>query len=216
MKVGGIKAYGFTIVEIVIVIVVLGILALILLLAFPGVQRQVRNTAMVAGAKEYYKAIEAYQSTAGEYPRPPDGFSNADRAACLGEDYEGGVCLIEDVLDPPEVTNKAWFDEKLRQINSHLPKLPVNVKWVSSGHNLEAGALYAYTEDVPDGSGYDQLLQIYGIDSATAVIAYYLEGNVESMCKVPGSKSHAFLVADGSTDRDITICVVPLGRVVEL
>lgn len=205
---------GFTIVEILIVIVVIGILGIFVILAYPGVQTRVRNTSMVAGARQYLSAIEAYHAANGTYPTPPPGFADpADRGACLGEGYEGGVCLIEDVLEPNEVTNKAWLDDALKQMNSSLPELPVNVKWNSGGNELEAGALYAYTQGIADGSPYDALLTIYDIDTATAVIAYYLEGNVPQECKLPGSKSAVFLAGVHSTDKDITICVVPLGDV---
>lgn len=213
------QRYGFTIVELLIVIVVLGILGLMVLLAYPGVQVRVRNTSMVAGARQYADAIAAYHALNSSYPAPPDGDAapDSDRAGCLGSGYIGGVCLIEDVLDPNEVTNKAWLDNSLKQLNPSLPNLPVNVKWKSGSSDLEAGALYAYTAGIAPGSGYDILLSIYGIDSATAVMVYYLEGSVKEMCSVPGSMAEDFRPIDGdSTDKDITICVVPLGDVVML
>jgi prepilin-type N-terminal cleavage/methylation domain-containing protein len=207
---------GFTIVELLIVIVVLGVLGLLVLLAYPSVQVRVRNTSMVAGVKEYVSAVEAYHATIGDYPKPPAGFSDADRAACLGENYVNNICLVEDVLDPNEVTNKAWLDTALKQLSPHLPQLPINVKWNSDGHQLEAGAAYFYTDSIASGSGYDLLLEAYGIDSATAVIAYYLEGNVPELCTIPGSHSRVFLTSVDATDKDITICVIGLGNVVNL
>ncbi len=210
---------GFTIVELLIVIVILGILGIIVLLAYPGVQVRVRNTSMVAGARQYADAITAYDALNSHYPMPPDGdlAADSDRAGCLGESYTDGVCLIEDVLDPNEVTNKTWLDTSLKLISPNLPKLPTNVKWKSNGSDLEAGALYAYTGGISLGSAYDMLLSIYGIDSATAVIVYYLEGSVKEMCSIPGSMAEDFRPSDGdSTDKDITICVVPLGDVVKL
>lgn len=210
---------GFTIVEILIVIIVLAILGLIVILAYPGVQTRVRNTSMVAGVRQYVDAIAAYNAVYGHYPMPADGPNapDSERAACLGESYLGGICLIEDVLDPPEVTNKSWLDNALKLQHPHLPDLPLNVKWKSNGSDLEAGALYAYTEGIDPGSGYDVLLSFYGIDSATAIVAYYLEGAVREQCQVPGSRSEDFRPSEGDfTDKDITICVVPLGDTVSL
>lgn len=208
----GLGLGGFTIVELLIVIVVLGIIMSIVLLSIGPVQKRVRNTAMVSGVKQYSTAIEAYHSTNGGYPKPPDSSPLSDRIACLGEGYNGGVCLIEDVLIPPEVTNKSWLDAALKQLNSSLPQLPKNVEWLSNGHDLEAGAFYAYTDGT---NAFDDLLHIYGIASTTAVIAYYLEGHVADMCKIPNSRAVTFGV-DASSDKEITICVVPLGDIVYL
>lgn len=213
------KPYGFTVVEILIVVIVIAILGIIVILSYPGVQAKVRNVSMVAGVRQYRDAIEAHFVTNGAYPTPPGGDTAAmeDRAGCLGEGYTDGVCLIEDVLEPPEVTNKAWLDNTLKQLNPNLPTLPINVKWKSGSSDLEAGAFYAYTKGIPEGVGYDVLLEIYGIDSATAIMAYYLEGAVKESCSVPGSRAEDFRPSEGdSTDKDITICVIPLGDVVML
>lgn len=207
---------GFTIVELLIIIVVLGVLGAIVLLSYNGIQTRVRNTAMISGVKQYTESIQAYHAVNGDYPKPPGGSPDSERAGCLGEGYSGGVCLIEDVLDPPEVTNKGWLDTALKQLNSNLPSLPVNVKWNSGSNPLQAGALYAYTEGIANGAPYDLLLSLYGIDSATAIVAYYLEGAVDELCQVPGSKSHEFIAGVDATDKDITVCVVPLGNVAYL
>lgn len=73
------KSSGFTIVELLIVIVVIGILAAIVIVAFNGVQQQARNAQTVSIIKSYQKALMRYAIEHQEYP--------VAGRACLGEDY---------------------------------------------------------------------------------------------------------------------------------
>lgn len=57
----GKTSYGFTIVELLIVIVVIGILAAITIVAFNGVQQRSRDAAVKAAASQAARKIEAYK-----------------------------------------------------------------------------------------------------------------------------------------------------------
>lgn len=59
---------GFTIVELLIVIVVIGILAAIVIVAFNGVQDKAKATNKVADLKNLQKVIQLYHAQNGEYP----------------------------------------------------------------------------------------------------------------------------------------------------
>lgn len=59
---------GFTIVELLIVIVVIGILAAITIVAFNGVQDKARDASAKSGATQAYKKLEAYKALNGAYP----------------------------------------------------------------------------------------------------------------------------------------------------
>ena len=61
---------GFTIVELLIVIVVIGILAAIVIVAYNGVQNQARTTEALANAKEVVNKSEIYNADTGngQYP----------------------------------------------------------------------------------------------------------------------------------------------------
>ena len=75
---------GFTIVELLIVIVVIGILAAISIVAFNGVQERARNTKTLSAVKEYIKLYSSYAVDYDVYP----GSGNY----CLGAGYQGGLC----------------------------------------------------------------------------------------------------------------------------
>lgn len=59
---------GFTIVEILIIIVVIGILAAIAVLSYNGVQQQAREAGLKSDFETAAARIERYRSDKGEYP----------------------------------------------------------------------------------------------------------------------------------------------------
>lgn len=59
---------GFTIVELLIVIVVIAILAAIVIVAYNGVQNRAKNSAAQASANTLQKKVEAYNAEKGAYP----------------------------------------------------------------------------------------------------------------------------------------------------
>jgi prepilin-type N-terminal cleavage/methylation domain-containing protein len=75
---GNQKQTGFTIVELLIVIVVIGILAAITIVAYNGVQARAKNTQIMSGMNAYVKAMAAYAADKGVYPIP-NGY-----IACFG------------------------------------------------------------------------------------------------------------------------------------
>jgi prepilin-type N-terminal cleavage/methylation domain-containing protein len=76
---------GFTIVELLIVIVVIGILAAIVIVAFNGIQTRSQNTQKATEAKNWQKIFEAYKAQAGSYPDVP-----TPGTYCLGEGFLRG------------------------------------------------------------------------------------------------------------------------------
>jgi len=62
------KQQGFTIVELLIVIVVIGILAALVVTTFTGIQRRARDTERETDVKAIHGQVEAYYAQNGRYP----------------------------------------------------------------------------------------------------------------------------------------------------
>ena len=79
---------GFTIVELLIVIVVIGILAAITIVAFNGIQDRARNTKTENAIAQYSKALITYATIHGQYP------AGSVNSPCLGlaSDYGANNC----------------------------------------------------------------------------------------------------------------------------
>jgi prepilin-type N-terminal cleavage/methylation domain-containing protein len=74
---------GFTIVELLIVIVVIAILATISIVAYSGIQQRAHNTQTVSAVETYIKALHLYKADNGQYP---------PATSCLGVGYPSGRC----------------------------------------------------------------------------------------------------------------------------
>src|SRR3989344_472736 len=62
------RQQGFTIVELLIVIVVIGILAALVITTFTGIQQKARNTERQTDIKALHGQVEAYYAQNGRYP----------------------------------------------------------------------------------------------------------------------------------------------------
>ena len=96
------KQRGFTIVELLIVIVVIAILAAITVVAFNGVQARSRDNARIAKITGIAKAIELYYVDNGRYPPILDGQSW--ETTCGSQTENWGHCdrnkILADMLAP--------------------------------------------------------------------------------------------------------------------
>lgn len=66
---------GFTIVELLIVIVIIGILAAIVIVAYTGITSQAKNSKWKANATSVQKVAEAVNADTGVYPTTAAGFT---------------------------------------------------------------------------------------------------------------------------------------------
>ena len=83
------KQQGFTIVELLIVIVVIGILAALVITTFTGIQQKARDTERTTDIKAIHGQVEAYYAQKGYYPSLTDINGAAWRTANMkGLDQE--------------------------------------------------------------------------------------------------------------------------------
>lgn len=83
------KQTGFTLVELLIVIVIIGILASISVVAYTGIQQRAHNVAQLSDMKNVITAMELYGISNGQYPPAP---ASSDGGFCVGTGYPGGYC----------------------------------------------------------------------------------------------------------------------------
>jgi general secretion pathway protein G len=74
---------GFTIVELLIVIVIIGILAAITIVAYNGIQQRTRNASRFTEAAQVAKLLSAYKATNGNFP----AIGSAASASCIGSGF---------------------------------------------------------------------------------------------------------------------------------
>lgn len=93
---------GFTIVELLIVIVVIGILAAITVVAFNGIQGQARDNVRKQDLGQLSKALKLYAVQNGDYAESACGSGGTSSYGWLPSDYDGAgplksinTCLLE-------------------------------------------------------------------------------------------------------------------------
>ena len=133
---------GFTIVELLIVIVVIGILAAITIVAYNGIQQKSKNTALINAASQTLKSIQAYVAQEGAYPALNGYACTTTSSGCIE-------------MSGTARTANATFDTNIAKVSS-LPRSVPNVGTVGQGiiYNHSDTRLY-------DGQARPALLMYY-------------------------------------------------------
>lgn len=146
MKVWAKRQSGFTIVELLIVIVVIGILAAIVIVAYNGIQNRARQVKAESDITNAQKLIEAYYAINGIYPVT---------ASSLNPDWGTATARTDDNC-PSGTSTADWIPG----LNTSLPQstpinnvagLPGCYMYVSDGTQLYCiGLEYAARTTEPD------------------------------------------------------------------
>lgn len=84
---------GFTIVELLIVIVVIAILAAVVMVSYNNIQKRARDSIRLQDVANLQKAFEVYRTINGAYPQKSPAASSADwaRSTTQPNDYVSGI-----------------------------------------------------------------------------------------------------------------------------
>ncbi len=174
---------GFTIVELLIVIVIIGILASVTVSAFNGVQGRAENTKTINAVAGYVKVLQLYKQDKGTYP--PDPASDFPCFGALtttcGTTNVGGNCW--GVTAVPAGQGTSNFNGNLEQYTKNLPQPSTQTMQCNAGGSQASGALYA------TNAGY--------------LIWYFLKG--DTSCGTPGG-----LVGASLFQVNTTVCLINL------
>ena len=184
---------GFTIVELLIVIVVVAILAAVTIVAYNGIQARAKATQVESTVDQYRKALVQYATLNKEYPRVSGSF-------CLGEvaDYPDG-CFSGSDTDATVVT-------KLKSVLSTLPKVDSSCKMMY-GNSCRRNLTFVYQPTATlDGSSHPYYLMYFLDGSQGCSIGGNVGGNWEAYTSAPNSSK--YLERDSTTG--VTMCVISM------
>jgi Tfp pilus assembly protein PilE len=148
---------GFTIVELIVIIVVIGVLAGITVVAYNGVKIRAQNADRTTELKAWEKAFVQYQAANnGKYPSMPDG------GYCLGTGFPSQKC--RNYSSSTNVYTEADSAALMTALKSYDPPIsgsrdPVNgsvgpyVEYYSNVIHLTA-VLQGGASDCPSGTFY--------------------------------------------------------------
>lgn len=155
------QSQGFTLVELIIVVGIIGILGAIVLAALGSSREEGRNAARVSQLQEYRKAFELYYTEAGQYPTFGAGVS---AVMCLG-DYDDNRCWTNGT----GVAERAAIADAI--VPQYMKRIPAgeSVMFGQGGANTFEGMTYRHQNY---GGGY--------------TLQYFMEGNNEN-CVLPGA-----------------------------
>lgn len=160
------KSFGFTIVELLIVIVIIGILAALVIAVYNGIQQRALNTSRIASAKELLKIVNAYVAQEGKYP-------NVSIQACIGSGYTdwGG---------------DGTLDCHIKTSSEQHPSVTVDfeLKKVAATPKVETSEVHGTSNSY---RGYLLYRPLYVIDGqpGRSMLDYWLNGTGQN-CGIPG------------------------------
>ncbi|AHB42022.1 hypothetical protein RAAC3_TM7C00001G0156 [Candidatus Saccharibacteria bacterium RAAC3_TM7_1] len=141
------KHTGFTIVELLIVIVVIAVLAAITVVAYNGIQQRARDASMQSDLSNVSKKLELYNAENGTYP------TSWPQAATMGARFSFSPVGSNVILCAASGTGYALLVQQYGKQYKYVSgqgASEVSITWSSSGATLCANTPYG-----PTAWGYD-------------------------------------------------------------
>jgi len=195
---------GFTIVELLIVIVVIAILAAISIVAYNGIQVRARNSQTASAVNAYKKALSLYVIDKGSYPPQTD--------VCLGEGYpdmnsDGVTGDCSTVNSDGSVIYKvnSAFDTRLAPYLSAKPQ--VNSKVFKTTNTNQIGIQFRYIPSYTLNGASNPYWLIYKTEgiSACPVGPIPTRTGSDFNASVPSSTGYTDIFSSDSVQ-----CIIPL------
>lgn len=177
---------GFTLVELLIVIVVVAILASISVIAYNGIQDRARASemaAMLSNYKKHFKMVYVEMGRTTISPTPPGN----DNDFCVGsaDDYPAtaqfpaGVCVVRKSTNTAEVSVNTTINSEIKDEMSTIPSLSTNQVYENQEY-LYRGSTIAIADNgfelsVPVPSGFACPQGMTAGSLYTTRICYYSE-----------------------------------------
>lgn len=145
---------GFTIVELLIVIVVIGILAGLVITTYNGIQQKARNTERTTDLKTFQSQLEAYNANNGRYPTTTDlSTTSGTNVTWIAANLKG---MDKETLRDPKGTDFSLLTSGTGAANKYT-YVPAPAGCDNSATDCASYKLFA----IPEGGGttisYDSL-----------------------------------------------------------
>jgi prepilin-type N-terminal cleavage/methylation domain-containing protein len=142
------KSQGFTIVELLIVVVVIAILAAITIVSYNGVTERARNLKTIAAARNYSDALQLYYSDNGTYPAIS---GNPTTDMCLGKIYTVDPTFGPDCITLTPNAVKASLGNELVPYSSNNQPEPDGTTYSTTGASVRGVRLSFLVDQKVDG-----------------------------------------------------------------
>lgn len=183
---------GFTIVELLVVVVVIGVLASIVTLGYTGITQRANNAQTISAVTSHIKALQQYATDFNSWP------ANIPSYPCIGDSYSAtadfnanqcGQALGTCVNPGPSCATTS-----LTAYNSAI-------RPYFGGGNISMPSLQAVTYN---GTTYRGAWARASTTTSSLAIRYWLSGNVS--CETPAGSA----AQKSYSDSNSTICTVTL------
>lgn len=206
MKWAGYRQSGFTIIELLIVIVVIAILASITVIAYNGFQQRANNTARIAAAKEWYEIFDIYLARNGQYPA-----ETYNRHFCLAYGYPTDLdtnpdedCYVgTNVKHPSDTPLNA-----LKTVTSTFPNYPTQKL---TAQNTQVVGISMRSHDSLNAQTYYRMLHYWLEGTNQDCVLRPVAKSVSSGVWTTGASTDTYTSNDGNLTRCVILLPDPAG-----